>query len=90
MEFFKDLIDSFYVTLADNFSINQDVIKVNNNKNIKFFCKNFVNVALEAGWSMKNTEKYNLVLKIAALHLESCFLLITLPNSYLIICIYQI
>ena len=36
-EFSKDLSDSFYVTLAGVFSINQDVIKVYNDENIKFF-----------------------------------------------------
>ena len=37
-EFSKDLPDSFHVTLAGTFSINQDVIEIYNDKNIKFFC----------------------------------------------------
>ena len=37
LEFSKDLPEGFYVTLAGVFVINQDVIKVYNNENIKFF-----------------------------------------------------
>ena len=36
-EFSEDPPDSFYVTLAGVFSVNQDVIEVHNNENIKFF-----------------------------------------------------
>ena len=36
-EFIKDPPDSFYVTLAGVFGINQDVIEVHNDQNIKFF-----------------------------------------------------
>ena len=36
-EFSEDLLDSFHVTLADVFGINQDVIEVNDDENIKFF-----------------------------------------------------
>ena len=37
-EFSKDLPDSFHVTLAGVFGINQDIIKVHDDENIKFFC----------------------------------------------------
>ena len=37
-EFSEDLPDSFYVALAGVFSVNQDVIKVYDDENIKFFC----------------------------------------------------
>ena len=36
-EFSKNLPDSFYLTLAGVFSVNQNVIKVHNDKNINFF-----------------------------------------------------
>ena len=35
--FSKDLPENFYVILASVFDINQNVNKVNNNKNIKIF-----------------------------------------------------
>ena len=34
----KNLLDSFYMTLASIFGINHDVIKVHDDENIKFFC----------------------------------------------------
>ena len=37
-EFSEDLLYSFHVTLAGVFGVNQDVIKVYDDKNIKFFC----------------------------------------------------
>ena len=36
-EFFKDLPDSFYMTLPGIFDVNQNVIEVHNDENIKFF-----------------------------------------------------
>ena len=36
-EFSEDLPDSFYVTLASVFYVNQDIIKIHDDKNIKFF-----------------------------------------------------
>ena len=37
LEFSKGPPKSFYVTLASLFSVNQDVIEVHNDENIKFF-----------------------------------------------------
>ena len=76
LEFFKNLLDNFYITLANVFNANQNVIKIHSDKNIKFFYLNFVDVVLEAGKGIKKTKKYDLVLKMAIPHLESYFLLI--------------
>ena len=37
-EFFENPLDSFHVTVAGVFGINQEVIKVHDNENLKFFC----------------------------------------------------
>ena len=74
--------------LADIFDINQDVIKVHNDKNINFFCSDFVDIALKAGGNIEKIKKHNLVLKMAIPKPESYFLLIILLNSYSIICVY--
>ena len=37
-EFSEDPPDNFHVTLAGVFDVNQDVIKVHDDNNIKFFC----------------------------------------------------
>ena len=47
-----DPLDGLYVALAFIFNVNQDVIQVNNDKNIEFFSQNFVDVALEVGQSI--------------------------------------
>ena len=36
-KFSENLPDSFYVTLASIFDVNQDIIEVYNDENIKFF-----------------------------------------------------
>ena len=89
-EFSKDQPDSFCMILADVFGINQNIIKVYNNKNSKFFYLDFVDIALDASKGIEKIERYNLVFEIAILHLEDCFPLITIPNSYLIICVSQV
>ena len=82
--------DSFYINLPGIFGVNQDVIKVHNDKNIKFFYQNFIDIVLEVGGSIKMTEKHDLVFEMAIPHLKSYFPLVTIPNSHLIICICQV
>ena len=89
-KFSKNLLNSFHVTLAGVFSINKDVIEVHNDKNIKFFYYDFFDLALEAGEGIKKTKMHKLVFEMAVLHLESCFSLVTFPNSHLIIYICQV
>ena len=77
------------MTLASIFAINQNVIKEHNDENNKLFSYDFVDVALEAGGSVGKIKKYDLVLEITVPRLEGCFPFVPLPNSYLIIFIYQ-
>ena len=86
----KNLLDGFYVTLAGVFGINQDIIKVHNDQNIKFFRWDFVNIALEAGGGVEMTKKHDLVLEIAVSRLEDCFPLVAFSNSHLMICVCQV
>ena len=77
------------MTLSSVFDVNQNVIKVYNNKNIKFFYQDFVDIALEACGSIVKIEKYDLVIKIAVPQLQDCFLLVIFSNSHSMICIWQ-
>ena len=81
----KNLPNGFKVIMASVFGINQDIITINNDENIKFACQNFVDITLEASKDIKKTKKYDLLFKIAVLLLESYFLLITFLNSQVII-----
>ena len=47
-----DSLNGLHVALAWIFNVNQDVIQVDNDKNIEFFGQNFVDVPLEAGRSV--------------------------------------
>ena len=89
-EFSKDLPDSFHVTLAGVFGVNHDVIEVHDNKNIKFFRYDCVDISLEAAEGVGKTEKHDLILEMVIPRSESCFSLVTLPNSHLMICVCQV
>ena len=84
MIFFKNLANGFDVGLVNIFSSYQIDININNNKNIEFFCKNFVDIFLKAGKSISKTKKYKLIFEIVILYLENYFLFITILNFYLI------
>lgn len=66
------------------------MIEVYNDKNVKFFYYDSIDLVLKAGKSVEKTKKYNLILEIAIAYLENCFLVVIFSNSHLIICIYQI
>ena len=69
------------------FSINKDVIKIHNNKNIKFFYQDLVDVALKCGWYISQAKKYDLILEIAISGLANHFLFIVFLNFYVMIII---
>ena len=54
-EFSKDSSNGFYVALAGFVGVNQNVIKVHKDKNIRFFYYDFVDIVLEAGRGIKKT-----------------------------------
>ena len=70
--------------------INQDVIQIYLNKNIKLFSKNFVDVALKTGRRIKKTKKYDLILEVIVSGIKSHLLLVTFSDSHLIIGIGEI
>ena len=73
------------MTLAGICCLNQDVIEVHNDKKIKFFHQDFVDIFLKAGGGVGKTESHDLILEIAVLRLESCFPLVIFLNSHLMI-----
>lgn len=75
---------------AKVFGINQDVIQIHNDKNIKFLDKDLINVALKDGRGIGKSKKNDLILQIAVLGLEDYFPFGTFTNSYPVVCIFQI
>ena len=47
LQFFKNKLNDINVGLAKIFDVNEDVIQLNNNKDIKFFGQNLIDIALK-------------------------------------------
>ena len=64
------------------FSIDQDIVQVHYNKNIKLFSKNLINIALKTSGCVGKAKEHHLVLEVAVFDAESRLLLVTLSNSH--------
>ena len=73
------------MNLAWVLGVDEDIIKVNNDKNIEFLGQDLVNIALEAGRCVGQLKKHYLVLKVAVSSLESRLPFIVLFYSHLIV-----
>ena len=71
--------------LVGIFGIDQNVIQIYYNKNIKLFSKNLVDIALKTGRSIEKSESHNLVLEVAVLDTKDRFLFITFLYPHLMI-----
>ena len=49
-QFVQRLADNINVSLACIFGVDQNVIQVNDHKNVKFFGQDLIDIILEAGW----------------------------------------
>ena len=58
-QFLKNPSNGINVSLAWVLSIDENVIKVNHDKDIKFFSQNLVNIALEAGRCVGKPQRYS-------------------------------
>ena len=67
-------------------SINEDIVQIHNNEDVKFLSKDLVDVFLEACWCICLIKKHHLVLKVAISSFKRCFLLVSFANFYLMIC----
>ena len=72
------------------FGVNEDIIQIYNDKNIKFFHKDFINIALEYCQINGYFKKYYLILEVNVSGPESSLLLISFANSHLVVGIYEI
>ena len=85
LQFLKNPLNNIDVRFAWVFDVDEDVIKVNNDKDINFFGQDLVIVALEADRCVGQSKRHYLVLKVAVLSLESRFPFITLFYPYSIV-----
>ncbi len=68
--------------LAGVFGIDQDVIQIHHNEDIKLFNKDLVDVALKTGGCVEKSEGYYLVLKVAVSVAEGRLLFIIFSNPH--------
>ena len=87
LEVFEYLTNGFYVSLAEIFDVDQDVVQIYNNKDIKLFGQDLIDVTLEGGRSIEETKGHNLVLKMPIPSSNSHFPLVTFSDLYLMICV---
>ena len=67
------------------FGVDKDVIDVYYHKNVKVFCQDLVNIALEYGRYISQSKRHYLVLEIAIAGHEGCLLFIAFLNPHLIV-----
>ena len=67
------------------FGVDEDIIQIHNNKDIKFFRKDLIDIALEGYQSAGQSKRYYLILEVTVSGPESSFLFISFANSHLVV-----
>ncbi len=81
---------NFHVWLARVLSIDQNIIQIHHNKDIKLFNKDFIDIALKTGWYVGKAKRHNLILEVAISGVKNRLPLIVFLISHLIISICKI
>ena len=90
LQFLENPLNSINMSLAWVLGVDEDVIEVNNDENIKFLGQDLVNIALEAGRCVEQPKKHYLVLEIAVSSLESRLPFIALFYPYPLVSIFEV
>lgn len=64
------------------FSINKNIIQIYDNKNVKLFCLNLIDIALKYSWCICQSKKYYLVFKLTIISPKDHFLFIDYLNFH--------
>ena len=72
-QFLKNPLNDINMSLAQVFGVDEDIIKVNNDKNIEFLGQNLVNIALKASLCVGQPKRHYLVLEVAVSSPENRF-----------------
>ena len=76
--------------LAWILDVDQDVIQIHHNKDIKLFSKDLVDIALKASGCVGKTKGYYLILKVAVFGAKDYLLLVTFSDFHLMVGISQV
>lgn len=85
LKLIQDLIYGFYIELVRIFDINQEIFNVHHNKNIMFFNKNRVDIALKTSQSIKKAKKHYLIFEMPILCSKNNSLFVPFSNFHLMI-----
>ena len=72
------------------FGIDEDIIQIHNDKNIKFFREDLIDVALECCQSISQSKKHYLIFEVAVSSPKNSFLFISFASSHLVIGISEV
>lgn len=78
MELIKGPAYSLNMWLAKVFDIDQNIVQIYNDKDIKLLYKNLIDIVLKVSKSIRKSKKYDLVLKIVVLSPKAIFYLLPL------------
>ena len=84
-QFFENQSNGINVGLALVLGIDENIIRINNNENIKFFGQDLIDIILETGWYIRELQRHYLVLKVAESSPEGFFPFIAFFYPYLMI-----
>ena len=84
-QFLENPSDGIDVSLAWVLGVDEDVIEINNDKDIEFLGQDLVNIALEAGRGIGQLKRHYLVLEVAVSSPESRLSFIALFYPHLMV-----
>ena len=71
-------------------SVDEDVINVHYYENVELLCQDLVDIALDHGWSISQSEKHDLVIEVTIAGFEGRLLFVSFLDSHLMVGIGQI
>ena len=83
--FFENPSNGINVSLAWVLGIDENIIQINNDKNIELFGQHLIDITLKTSQCVRKSKKHYLVFEMAVLSLKGCLLFITLFYLYLIV-----
>ena len=81
-ELFQDPAYDFYVWLARILDVDQNVVQIYNNENVKLLSEDLVNVPLEASQWVEKAKRHDLILEEAVPSSESGLSFIAFSNPH--------
>ncbi len=86
----QHLLNGLYMLFAFVFGVDEDVIEVHYDKNVKLLCQDLVDITLKYGRCVNQSKRHDLIFKMTIAGPEDRFLFIAFPDLYLMVGIGQI